>query len=279
MGTGPRADDALTVEGPLQTLVVHMAVDDLGDGGVEEGLDHLRVVAQQFLELGPLRRLAHPGVAGAFAQRDAHAVEEVLVGELALDVGFGEAVGPHVGGGARPVLELRVAGAVLEGAPDEWLGDEDLVAVVPQAQLGDDALVEQADDVGARADPVGLVGERGLQGAGPTQALAGLEHQHRLPGSGQIGRRREAVVATTDHDGVPVASGQVGHRHGQADLAQRGVDVPLHPLSALAKVSRLARKTSTSSVPCWTDRVHCSTLPHGGRNTPPLCWNSQWTWP
>ena len=50
-------------------------------------------------------------------------------------------------------------------------------------------------------------------------------------------------------------------------------------LSAEAKVSRLARKTSTSSSVCWTDRVHCSHLPHGGRNTPPLCWNSQCTWP
>ena len=31
--------------------------------------------------------------------------------------------------------------------------------------------------------------------------------------------------------------------------------------------------------PCWTDSVHCSIFPHGGRKTPPSCWYSQWPWP
>ena len=273
---GPRPDDALPVEGPLEPLVAHVAVDDLGDRGLVEGLDHLRVVAQQLLQLGPLGSLAHPRVPAALAQGDAHAIEEVLVGELALDVGLAEAVGPHVGGRALGVLELGVAGPVLERAPDEGLGHEDLVAVITEAELGDDPLVEQADDVGTGADPVAVVGERGLQRAGATEALAGLEDQDRLPGLGQVGRRGQAVVATTDDDRIPVPGRQLGHGHREPDLAQGGVDVtgwhPGQPFRAVANVSRLARKTSTSSSVCWTDRVHCSHLPHGGRNTPPLCW-------
>ena len=46
-----------------------------------------------------------------------------------------------------------------------------------------------------------------------------------------------------------------------------------------AKRSRLATTTATSSRLCWTDSVHCSIFPHGGRNTPPLCWYSQWPCP
>ena len=36
--------------------------------------------------------------------------------------------------------------------------------------------------------------------------------------------------------------------------------------------SRFVAASSTSAAPCWTERVHCSIFPHGGRNTPPLCW-------
>jgi hypothetical protein len=44
--------------------------------------------------------------------------------------------------------------------------------VAPEAELVDDGLVEQPDDIGAGADQVAGVGEGLLQGAGAAQALA-----------------------------------------------------------------------------------------------------------
>jgi hypothetical protein len=44
--------------------------------------------------------------------------------------------------------------------------------VAPELELVDHQPVEQADDVGARADHVALVGERSLEGAGAAEAAA-----------------------------------------------------------------------------------------------------------
>ena len=51
-----------------------------------------------------------------------------------------------------------------------------------------------------------------------------------------------------------------------------------HRLSARAKASKLSTKRPASSSECCTESVHCSALPHGGKNTPPLCWKSQCAW-
>ena len=128
---------------------------------------------------------------GALAQRAAHPVEEVLVRELPLDVGVGEPVVAHVGDGAVVVEELRVADVPSSNGHQMFgLGDEHLVAVAPQVELVDDPLVEQADDVGARADRVAVVGERALERARAAEPLAALEHEHRLAGLGEVRRAR-----------------------------------------------------------------------------------------
>jgi hypothetical protein len=57
-----------------------------------------------------------------------------------------------------------------------------------------------------------------------------------------------------------------------------GAFLRVHLRNARAKVSKLATKRPASSSECCTESVHCSALPHGGKNTPPLCWKSQCAW-
>ena len=83
-----------------------------------------------------------------------------------------------------------------------------------------DQLVEQADDVGAGADHVLLVGERALERAGPAQPLAPLEHEDRLAGAREVGSGGEAVVPPADDHDVPAAGGELGNGRGQPDLAE-----------------------------------------------------------
>ena len=64
----PGADHALAVQQRAQPLVADVFLDDVGDRAVEEHVEGLRVV-EQLGELGPVRARAHPGVAGAGAQR------------------------------------------------------------------------------------------------------------------------------------------------------------------------------------------------------------------
>ena len=89
-------------------------------------------------------------------------------------------------------------GAVLERDPQVGVGDVDVEAALLEPELVDHELVEQADDVGARADDVVGVGERALERAGAAEPLAALEHEHRLAGLGEVGGGGEAVVAAAD---------------------------------------------------------------------------------
>src|SRR5207244_11733880 len=61
--TGTGADDALAVQGGAQPIVAHVVLDDVGDRGVEQGVDRLAVVAEPRLDLVARRRGAEPGVA------------------------------------------------------------------------------------------------------------------------------------------------------------------------------------------------------------------------
>ena len=217
---GPRADHALAVQRLLQPRIVDEPRDHVGDGRLEQRVDQLGVVAECFAQLVLGWRVADPRVTGLLPQRPAHPVEEVLVLELALDVGVGEAVLAHAGCGAVGVEELPVPGPVVEGAPDSWLGDEHLVPVTAQRQLVDHPLIEEPDDVGARTDPVLGLGERLLQRARAAEPLAALQDEHRLAGLRQVGGARQAVVATADDDHVPRPGGELGDRGRQPDLTQ-----------------------------------------------------------
>ena len=70
--------------------------------------------------------------------------------------------------------------------------------------------------------------------------------------------------------------GDAAERLGQPDQLDRAA---AHRRSAsrpaAASRAKLATNRSTSASSCWTDSSHCSTLPHGGRKTPPLCCTSQ----
>ena len=82
------------------------------------------------------------------------------------------------------------------------------------------SLVEQPDDVGARADHVPLVAERLLERARAAEPVARLEDEHLLAGAGEVGGAGEPVVAAADDDHVPAARGQLADRRGQPDPAE-----------------------------------------------------------
>src|SRR4051794_11503758 len=233
LGPAVGGDDALAEERVLQALVAHVVVEHLRDRGAEDDVEHRLLAAQQLLDLRARRRLAHPRVARAGAQLAADLVEQVLIGPVTLDVLGDHAEVAKVALGARVVQPLPEGGAVLERDPQVGIRDEALKAACAQAELGDDQLVEEADHVGARAHDEAPVRERALERARAAQALAALEHEHGAAGARQVGRGGQPVVAATDHDGVPVARGELGQRLGEPDLAEPGCDLVHGLLSSL----------------------------------------------
>ena len=217
-GPGERADDPLSRQRTPQALVAHVALDHVRDRGVEDDLERLGVAGQQLLDLGALGRVADPRVPPAVAQRTADPAEERAVGEVAVDVAWGECVD----GGSAPVVVVPQGDrrAVLEGAPQVGVDDLDPVPVPAQAELVDHQRVEQPDQIGARAHHEPVVLERALERARTPETCPALEHEHGEPAAGQVGGGGQPVVAATDHHDVPVPGGHVGHRHGQADLAE-----------------------------------------------------------
>ena len=137
------------------------------------------------------------------------------------------------------VVELDERGAVVEGDEERRVGDGDLDAALAEAQLGDHELVENADDVGAGADDVALVGEWPLERAGAADALAPLEHEDALALARQVRGCGQPVVAPADDDDVPVARRELGDGAGKAELAELlGDGVQVAP-SASAEKCRL----------------------------------------
>ena len=80
--------------------------------------------------------------------------------------------------------------------------------------------MEQADEVGARADDEAVVGEGRVERARAAEPLALLEHEHREAAAGEIGRGSEPVVAPADDHDVPLASRQLGHRRRKTDAPE-----------------------------------------------------------
>ena len=91
------------------------------------------------------------------------------------------------------------------------INDMDPVSPGPQSELLHHEGMEQAHQVGTGAhDPLRIV-ERLLRRTGPTELWAPLENEHALSATGQVGRRRQPVVAAAHHDDVPRPGGQLGH--------------------------------------------------------------------
>ena len=163
---GVRADDALTEERVLHALVVDVVVEHIGDRRVEEDVDHPLVVTEQRLELVARRGVADPGVAAPGAQPLPHLVEDVLVRPVAVDV---VARQPHR-------VEARLRLRVVEPLPRTSRRRETAptgsgrrrtprVRVWRRSSSSITTLIEQPDDVRARAHDVALVGERPLERA------------------------------------------------------------------------------------------------------------------
>ena len=106
--------------------------------------------------------------------------------------------------GRLVVEELGERGAVGKRAPEVRIGGHDPVAVAAEIELANDALVKQADHVGAGADQIAIVAERLLQRAGTAELVAALEDQDLLAGKREVGSRGQPVMAAADDDRVPL---------------------------------------------------------------------------
>jgi len=115
--------------------------------------------------------------------------------------------------GVVPEAQRR---AVVERAPEMRIHEMHPVAVPSQVQLIDHAMVEQANEVGARADDERGIVEGVLERAGAADPVTRLEHQHRATCPSQVGGCGQAVVAGSDHNGVPGGGSDFGrHRHAR----------------------------------------------------------------
>src|SRR5439155_9738817 len=101
--------------------------------------------------------------------------EQLDVRDIPLDVAGSE--GLDLLGGAILVEPLRERHAVLERRPLGRVADERSVPVPPQLELLDHERMEQADEVGARADHEAGIAERPLERARPTELFTPLEHE------------------------------------------------------------------------------------------------------
>jgi hypothetical protein len=81
-----RGDDRLAEQRVLDPLVGDVVVEDVGDRGLEDDVDHHRGAVEHVLDLGAARRVAEPRVALAGAQLAPDDVEDLLVGPVAVDV-------------------------------------------------------------------------------------------------------------------------------------------------------------------------------------------------
>jgi MFS transporter len=100
-----------------------------------------------------------------------------------------------------------------------------LVAVLAQAQVGDDLRLEHRDDVRRARDAI--AGPELLGDARAAEHVAALEHADVEPRAGQVGGRGERVVAPADDDGT-VTDDFVSLPHGRA-RRQTLRRAPKHP--------------------------------------------------
>ena len=93
------------------------------------------------------------------------------------------------------------------------------IAVPAQVELVDHPVVEETDEIRARAHHESRILEGMLERARAADAVARFEHEHGATGTGEIGGRGEAVVAGADNDRVPWGGARLaGHRHARRNV-------------------------------------------------------------
>jgi hypothetical protein len=107
------------------------------------------------------------------------------------------------------------------------VGHFDLVTVPAQSQLLDDEWVQQADQVGTRADQPGRITERLLERARTAELLPSLQDEHTATLPGQVRGCGQPVVPASDHHHVPASPGQIGQWGRQPDPPELILDAHL----------------------------------------------------
>ena len=204
------ADDGVGGEGRLELVGLEPAIKQ-GSRGSGEDLDRVggcrAETAERSAERQERPEVAHAGPQDVRRRRRDRRLDE---GRHPIEHGF---VRREAFGVAR--AELRDLAAVELGIRSEQersavekrrerrrLPGKHLEPVPGEAQVAHDLLAEEAVDVGCRRD---LEAGKGFLGhAGPADQVATLEHEDPQPGTGQVARRHQAVVARADDDRVVV---------------------------------------------------------------------------
>ena len=130
------------------------------------------------------------------------------------------------------------------------IDDLDGVAVPGQLQLLDHQGMEEADEVGTRADVPGGIGEGLLQGARTAQPVLRFEHEHPTAGASEVGAGGQPVVAAPDDDHLPGSSDQRLDGRGQPDPSHRLLGARLgHEPATLRLAVRPRRQLAACQVP------------------------------
>ena len=174
----------------------HVLLDDVGDRAVQQHVEGLGI--EQLGELGPVRRRAHPGVA---ARRCAAPTRmrsnSASYAQVALDVGRGER--GDRGGGALGVGPA--ATDVPSGNGHHRLGSSRTTSN-PWRRRSSSSTTSGCSSPTTYAHGLTRypgVGERRVERGGAAELLAGLQHEHRTAGPGEVGGGGEPVVAAADH--------------------------------------------------------------------------------
>ena len=92
---GEGADDPLAVQCDPEALVAHVALDDVGNGRLEQHLSCFWVVGEELLERGAVGRVPDPGVASritAGSESRPDTPEQLHVRDVPVDVAGSERV-------------------------------------------------------------------------------------------------------------------------------------------------------------------------------------------
>lgn len=216
---GVGADDALAELGDAEVVVGEEVVEEVGHGPFKEEFVGEWVVAESGFDFFAGGGGVEPEVVGAGgAKFIANAGFKGRHGLKAGEVSGGEAADFVV---AAVVVVPELDGlAVEEGNEHAGEGGCPVEAVGGEGQFVDDGLMEETGEIGAGAHFVAWEGFG--DGGSPADFWAGFKHENLLAGFGEIGGGGEAIVATADDDGVPIAGGEGFDGVAVSELALAG---------------------------------------------------------